>query len=282
MSLGATRRAFKDHSLHPKKNYGQHFLTDNRVLDKIVAACELDKNCLALEIGPGAGALTARLAAAAGRVRAVEIDAGLLPVLEAALAGFGNVEIIRGDILKTDINSIIYGAGMDRAVVAANLPYYIASAVIVRLLEGKCPAEKIVAMVQKEVAERITAKPGGKNYGSLSALAAYHSETRLIANVPRNAFWPKPAVDSAVIELNILYEPPVAVRDERLFFKMVRSAFLWRRKTFVNCMINGAVFNLPKTEWEAVLRKKNLPPQIRGEDMGLNDFAAVFNAASIL
>jgi len=278
MSLGQTRRIFKDHSLHPKKNYGQHFLTDGHVLDKILAACELDKNCLALEIGPGAGALTVKLAAAAGTVRAVEIDAGLLPVLEKALEGFGNAEIIRGDILKTDVSAIIKEAGMDRTVIAANLPYYIASAVLVKLLTDKCPVERIVAMVQKEVAERIAAGPGSKNYGSLSVLAAYHSETRLVANVPRNAFWPKPTVDSAVIQLKILQEPPVTVRDERLFFKMIRAAFFWRRKTFVNCMANGAVFDLSKAELEAVLHKKNLPPQIRGEDMGLDDFAAVFNA----
>jgi len=278
MKPGYAKQLMKDHKIYAKKSYGQHFLTDERVLDKIINACELTGDDLVIEIGPGTGALTKRLAERAGKVIAVEIDARLLPVLAQALTEHANAEVVNADILKTDVRALIQGAGYERAKIAANLPYNIAATVIVQLLTERCPAESIVVMVQKEVADRLAAPPGGKTYGSLSVLARYYCEPYLVANVPRNCFVPKPNVDSAVVRLKPLAEPPVDVSDEAAFLKMVRAAFLWRRKTFVNCMQQGNVCALSKPELEDILKKNNLPRQARGEDMGIEDFARVFNA----
>jgi len=300
MKPGNTKQIIKDHNFRVKKNYGQHFLTDEHVLNKIINACELTKDDLAIEIGPGTGALTKRLAEAAGKVAAVEIDGNLLPILAQELNGYGNVEVINGDILDTDIGAIIQnaqtfnakccyisstdtndrgsgGSVLKKTVVAANLPYNIAATVLVKLLTGGYPIMSIVAMMQKEVADRLAAVHGNKNYGGLSVIARYYSEPYLVANVPRNCFVPKPKVDSAVVRLTLRDAPPVAVSDETAFFKMVRAAFLWRRKTFVNCMINGNVCAFNKTELETILEKINLPPMVRGEDMSLTDLAAAFN-----
>ena len=266
------------HSFYLKKRYGQHFLTDEHVKNKIISACNLTKDDLAIEIGPGIGSLTKSLAGCAGKVCAVEIDGSLLPILEETLAGCGNVEIIHADILKTDIGALIKKSGFKNAKVAANLPYNVATAVITSLLSMRHPIESITVMVQKEVANRLMAVPGTKDYGSLTLYTGFYSEPCLVANVPVNSFVPRPKVDSAVIRLNILKEPNASVYDEGLFFGFIKAAFSQRRKTLVNCMLNNGVFGLSKEELEAVLIKNGFPAQIRGEALGLRDFEMIFNA----
>ena len=281
--IARTRRLVKKHSFSYKKSYGQHFLIDERVKQKIIDACSPAKDDLVIEIGPGAGSLTKSLAELAGKVCAIEIDAKLIPLLTETLAGCENVTVINGDALKADIMGIIAGSGMKRAKVAANLPYNIATAVIAGFLQKRYPLESMTVMVQKEVAERLTASPGGKNYGSLSIFANYYCETSLVANVPVNAFVPRPGVDSAVVKLVLRSEPPVSLGsdgDEDLFFKMVRAAFSHRRKTLINCLtVGGAIkINSSKEELAEIFDTLGINAQIRGEALGLAEFAGIFGA----
>jgi len=272
MTPEKTRQIVNKYSFRVKKGYGQHFLIDEHVKAKIINACELTKDDFVIEIGPGIGSLTEALAGRAGKVCAIEIDGGLIPILAETLADYENVEIINNDALKTDINEIIKKSGMKSVKVAANLPYNIATAVITELLGKRYPIETITVMVQKEVAERLMAGPGTKNYSSLSLFIQYYSEPFLVANVPVNSFVPRPNVDSAVVRLNVRKKPPecAMAANGELLFKIIRAAFAHRRKTLVNCLADE---NIEKDELERILCGIGLSKQIRGEAMSLEDFA---------
>ena len=253
-----------------QKKYGQNFLIDEHVVDKIINAAGIDKDTLVLEIGPGIGTLTQHLAEAANEVAAVEIDDKLIPILENTLSSYSNVRIIHGDILKQDIDAIFNGRPFK---IVANLPYYITTPIIMSLLEGRVNAQSITVMIQKEVAQRMEASPGSKAYGALSLAVQYYSEPYLAANVPPNCFMPRPNVGSAVIRLNILDKPPVSVKDEAHMFKLIRAAFNQRRKTLANAVKNFEGLSYERERIEEALRTLGFDERIRGEAMKLEDFA---------
>lgn len=269
-----TIRVIQENNFTFRKNYGQNFLIDSHVIDKIVAAAEIDKDTEVLEIGPGIGTLTQYLAEASKSVTAVEIDDKLIPILEKTLADYDNVRIIHGDILKQDI-AALFG---DRPFkIVANLPYYITTPIIMSLLEGRVPADSITVMIQKEVADRMQASPGSKDYGALSLAVQYYSEPYLAANVPPNCFMPRPNVGSAVIRLTRRLEPPVEVKDEQLMFKLIRAAFNQRRKTLANAIKNFEGLQFSREEVEAALEKVGLDVRVRGEALSLKEFASLTN-----
>lgn len=269
-----TIRVIQENNFTFRKNYGQNFLIDSHVIDKIVAAAEIDKDTEVLEIGPGIGTLTQYLAEAAKSVTAVEIDDKLIPILEKTMADYDNVRIIHGDILKQDI-AALFG---DRPFkIVANLPYYITTPIIMSLLEGRVPADSITVMIQKEVADRMQASPGSKDYGALSLAVQYYSEPYLAANVPPNCFMPRPNVGSAVIRLTRRLEPPVEVKDEQLMFKLIRAAFNQRRKTLANAIKNFEGLQFSREEVEAALEKVGLDVRVRGEALSLKEFASLTN-----
>ena len=257
------------------KGLGQNFLLDSAVLDKIADAADISDGVL--EIGPGFGVLTKRLSQTADKVVTVEIDSRLIPVLDFTLASCGNVKIVEGDILKMDIKSLLESEFGDKKIsVAANLPYYITTPILTRLIEAKLPVKNIVVMVQKEVAERIVAKPGKKDYGAITVLCNYYSNPRIICTVPAASFYPAPKVDSAVLCMEVLDKPPVLVKDEKLFFKVVKSAFLHRRKTLLNCLSGD--FGIEKTALSLMLKNLGIDPLVRGEKLGLSDFSKIADA----
>ena len=254
-----------------QKRYGQNFLIDDHVITKILRAAEITKEDTVVEIGPGIGTLTQYLAEAAGKVYAVEIDDKLLPILADTLSTYDNVEVIHKDILKCDLKQLL-GEGRSCKIVA-NLPYYITTPIIMGLLEGHVPAESITVMIQKEVAERMDAKPGSKIYGALSLAVQYYADTYLAANVPPNCFMPRPAVGSAVIRLTRRTEAPVQVRDEAWMFRLIRASFNERRKTLVNGLRNEPTLGITKDAAEDALMKMGLSPTVRGETLSLAQFA---------
>ena len=275
----------KSHDFRIKKGYGQNFLTDQHVLGKIINAADIKDDELVIEIGPGIGALTQELAERAKSVAAVEIDKALIPVLAETLAGYDNVEIINADILKINIRDIIARHNKKSAKVIANLPYYITTPIVMGLLEQGQNVDSIVVMVQKEVALRMTAKPGTKDYGSLSLAVQFYSEPSLVANVPANCFFPRPNVDSAVIKLDVLEKPSVDVKDSELMFKIIRAAFSKRRKTLVNCLEGSDQWSVvsgqfSKADIEAILVSCGLPLMVRGESLGLEAFARLADAVA--
>ena len=255
-----------------KKGLGQNFLTSQTVLDNIVEAAEIDGG--AIEIGPGFGVLTSALARNSDKVVTIEIDERLLAVLEYTLSEFDNVKIINGDILKLDIKKIIHEEFGDKKIsVAANLPYYITTPIIAKLLEERLPIKNIVVMVQKEVAHRMAAKPSSKDYGAITVLCQYFAEPSVVTPVPASLFVPPPKVDSAVLKLKILDEPSVKVEDEKTFFKVVKAAFAQRRKTLLNCLC--ASFPIPKAEMSCMLESMDINPSRRGETLSLDEFAKI-------
>ena len=266
-----TTAFLKEHDISAKKRYGQNFLIDKRVLERIIEGSEITKEDTVLEIGPGIGTLTQALCEAAGRVIAVEIDKDMLPLLSENLADYDNYEIINDDILKVDLASLL-GDGT-RVKVAANLPYYITTPIIMQLLENKLPIASITVMVQKEVADRMQAKPGGKDYGALTLAVQYYSEAEIIANVPPNCFIPRPGVDSAVIRLSCYDKPPVQAEDEKKLFEIIKAAFAQRRKTLANALRNYPGLGLSREEIEAALTEMGLGTDIRGERLSLKEFA---------
>lgn len=270
-----TIEVLQRHSFRFKKNYGQNFLIDDHVIGKIIRAAGITKESRVLEIGPGIGTLTQQLSDAAGEVTAVEIDGNLLPILEETLAGRENVRVIHGDILKCDIRELM---GNEPFLVVANLPYYITTPIIMQLLEKGIPAESITVMVQKEVADRMAAGPGTKDYGALSLAVQYHAEPYLAANVPPNCFMPRPNVGSAVVRLDRRKEKKVHVADEELLFRLIRAAFGQRRKTLVNALSHGA--ELPKDMIREVLMENGLSENVRGETLSLEQFAALSDGFS--
>ena len=262
-----------------QKRFGQNFLVDTHVLERIIRAAGLTKEDMVLEIGPGIGTMTQYLAENAGRVVAVEIDSNLIPILKETLQAYDNVTVLNEDILKVDIRALAeeYNGGRPIKVVA-NLPYYITTPIIMGLFESQVPIDNITVMVQKEVAERMQAGPGTKDYGALSLAVQYYAEPYIVANVPPNCFIPRPGVGSAVIRLTRHQEMPVKVKDEKLMFSLIRASFNQRRKTLQNGLSNSAELSFSKEEIAAAIQALGLSPTVRGEALTLEQFAGLADA----
>ncbi|MBD5544113.1 MAG: 16S rRNA (adenine(1518)-N(6)/adenine(1519)-N(6))-dimethyltransferase RsmA [Lachnospiraceae bacterium] len=260
-----------------QKKYGQNFLIDAHILEKIIKESNITKADLVLEIGPGIGTMTQYLAENAREVVAVEIDKNLIPILKDTLSAYDNVTVLNEDILKVDISKIAEEKNQGKPIkVVANLPYYITTPIIMGLFESHVPLNSITIMVQKEVADRMQVGPGTKDYGALSLAVQYYAKPEIVANVPPGCFMPKPKVGSAVIKLSRYEKPPVFVKDEAFLFALIRASFNQRRKTLVNGLTNG---NLAITKEQIIeaLDKMNLSPTIRGEALTLDQFAELSN-----
>lgn len=269
-----TIAVIQKHGFDFQKKFGQNFLIDPHVLDKIIAAAEITKDDFVLEIGPGIGTMTQYLAEAAGRVTAVEIDRNLIPILEETLAGYDNVTVINEDVLKVDLAALAQEKNGGRPIkVVANLPYYITTPIIMGLFESGVPLDSVTVMVQKEVAMRMQAVPGTKDYGALSLAVQYYAEPYIAANVPPNCFMPRPNVGSAVIRLKRYDRPPVQVQDEKLLFALIRASFNQRRKTLVNGLKNASDLPFGKEEILAALGRLGWKETVRGEALTLAEFA---------
>lgn len=277
-SPAAVRALLSKYSLRPKKRWGQNFLVNPGVLEKIVVAANLTAADTVVEIGPGIGTLTCRLADTAGKVVAVEVDRALVNLLKETLSGCTNISLVEGDALKIDFDALVAAAdGAFPYKVVANLPYYITTPLLTRLLTGNFQVSLLVVMVQKEVAFRLVARPGTKEYGALSVLVQYKTEPELVAVVSRGSFFPAPEVDSAVVRLTVRSLAPAAVSDEELFFRVVRAAFARRRKTLTNALA-GSGLGLGRDAWPEVLARAGIDPMRRGETLSLEEFAAVTRA----
>ncbi len=264
-----------------QKKFGQNFLIDPHVLDKIIAAAEITKDDFVLEIGPGIGTLTQYLAEAAREVVAVEIDSSLIPILEDTLSSYDNVSVINEDVLKADLKKLAEERNGGKPIkVVANLPYYITTPIIMGLFESHVPLKSLTVMVQKEVALRMQAGPGTKDYGALSLAVQYYAEPYLAANVPPNCFMPRPNVGSAVIRLTRFEETPVKVKDEALLFRLIRASFNQRRKTLQNGLVNSPELQFSKEQVAAAIETLGVSPSVRGEALTLEQFAALCNALS--
>ncbi|MBQ5951857.1 MAG: 16S rRNA (adenine(1518)-N(6)/adenine(1519)-N(6))-dimethyltransferase RsmA [Lachnospiraceae bacterium] len=267
------------HGITAQKRFGQNFLIDPHVLEKIVRAADITKEDFVLEIGPGIGTLTQYLCEAAGKVCAVEIDQNLIPVLADTLAAYGNVSVLHADVLKVDLKDLLAREAEGRPVkVVANLPYYITTPILMQLLEDELPLRSITVMIQKEVAQRMAAAPGTKDYGALTLAVQYYAEPYLAANVPPHCFLPRPTVGSAVIRLTLHEEPPVRVSDRAHMFALVRAAFQQRRKTLANAASHYAGLDHTREEVAAALARIGLPDTVRGEALSLEQFAALSEA----
>ena len=261
-----------------QKKFGQNFLIDTHVLEKIIAAAGVTEDDCVLEIGPGIGTMTQYLAEHARSVVAVEIDKNLIPILQETLKEYENITVINDDILKVDINKLTEEYNGGRAIkVVANLPYYITTPIIMGLFEGGVPIDNITVMVQKEVAERMQVGPGSKDYGALSLAVQYYADAYIVANVPPNCFIPRPGVGSAVIRLTRHKEPPVEVDDPKLMFKLIRASFNQRRKTLQNGLNNSPELPFAKDEIADAIESLGVTPQIRGEALTLKQFADLSN-----
>lgn len=261
-----------------QKRFGQNFLIDAHVLEKIVSAAGITKDDCVLEIGPGIGTMTQYLAESAGQVIAVEIDTNLLPILTDTLKDYSNVKVINQDILKVDINELVKEYNNGRPIkVVANLPYYITTPIIMGLFESNVPIDNITVMVQKEVADRMQVGPGSKDYGALSLAVQYYASPYIVANVPPNCFIPRPNVGSAVIRLTRYQEPPVQVKDPKLMFKLIRASFNQRRKTLQNGLNNSPEISFSKEEITKAIESLGVSPSVRGEALSLEQFAQLAN-----
>ena len=274
-----TQEIIKKHNFSIQKKYGQNFLIDEHVLNKIIAAAELSKDDYVIEIGPGIGTMTERMAPECRHVTAIEIEKELIPILSETLSGFDNVDIINEDVLKVDLNKLIAERNDNKPVkVVANLPYYITTPIIMSLLENKIPIDTITVMVQKEVADRMMVGPGTKDYGALSLAVQYYAKPYIVANVPMNCFIPRPNVASAVIRLTCHKEPPVTVKDEKLMFNLIRASFNQRRKTLINGISNFSGLSFTKEQVAMALNSIGLSENIRGEALDLEKFAKLSDA----
>ena len=266
------------HNFNFQKRFGQNFLIDTYVLDKIIDKANITKDDCVIEIGPGIGSMTQLLANKAKRVIAVEIDKNLIPILEETLAPFNNITIINDDILKVDIKKLIDSYNDGKAIkVVANLPYYITTPIVMGLFESHIPIESITIMIQAEVARRMQATPGTKDYGALSLAVQYYAKPEIVANVPPNCFIPRPSVGSSVIKLTSFTAPPFLVKDETLLFKLIRAAFMQRRKTLHNSIFNSQELHFSKERICLALEQMKLSTTIRGEALSLEDFANLTN-----
>lgn len=276
-NIHVIRQLLQKHSFHFSKSLGQNFLVDTQVCPNMAASCGAGKEDAVLEIGPGIGVLTRELAKVAGKVLAIELDKRLLPVLAETLQSHENVQILHGDILKANLPALFeeHFSGCHSIYVCANLPYYITSPVIMHLLESHLPLRRITVMVQKEAAERLCALPGTRKCGAVSIGVHYRCTPNILFEVPRTAFYPPPNVDSAVIQLTLLEEPPVQVNDERFFFQLVKAAFSQRRKTAANAV--SSTLGIQKSRFEAALHTLQLNASIRAEMLTMEAFAALSN-----
>ena len=277
-SAKSTANIINKYGFSFQKRFGQNFLIDEHVLDKIVDAALIGKEDGVIEIGPGIGTMTQRLCEAASKVVAIEIDKELIPILSETMSGYDNVKIINADVMKTDLDKLIRDefSGMSVKVVA-NLPYYITTPIVMSLLENHLPVESITIMVQKEVAQRMQAGPGTKDYGALSLAVQYYADTYIAANVPPNCFMPRPKVGSGVIRLTVRKEAEVEVTDEKLMFSLIRAAFNQRRKTLVNAVTNFPGLDYSKEDIEKALAELDISEKIRGEALSLQQFADLSN-----
>lgn len=261
-----------------QKKFGQNFLIDTHVLDKIISAAGITGDDCVLEIGPGIGTMTQYLAEHAGKVVAVEIDTNLLPILDETLKGYSNVTVINSDILKLDMNKLMDEYNDGRPIkVAANLPYYITTPIIMGLFESNVPIDNITVMVQKEVADRMQVGPGSKDYGALSLAVQYYAKPYIVANVPPNCFIPRPNVGSAVIRLTTYQEPPVQVDEPGIMFRLIRASFNQRRKTLQNGLNNSLEVPYTKEQIAAAIESLGVPASVRGEALTLEQFASLAN-----
>ena len=273
-----TIAVLQKYNFHFQKKFGQNFLIDTHVLERIISEAGVTKDDFVVEIGPGIGAMTQYLCEAARAVAAVEIDKNLIPILHDTLGGYDNVEIINDDILKVDIAALAEEKNDGRPIkVVANLPYYITTPIIMGLFESRVPIESITVMVQKEVADRMQCGPGSKDYGALSLAVQYYAKPQIVANVPPNCFMPRPNVGSAVIRLTRHEKPPVEVTDEKLMFRLIRASFNQRRKTLVNGLKNASDLSFTKEQIETAIEAIGQPLMIRGEALTLAQFAELAN-----
>ncbi|WP_443666036.1 16S rRNA (adenine(1518)-N(6)/adenine(1519)-N(6))-dimethyltransferase RsmA [Eshraghiella crossota] len=271
-----TLAVINKHEFAFQKKFGQNFLIDEGIVNKIVREAGVTKDDFVLEIGPGIGTMTQLLCEQAGGVAAVEIDTNLIPILKETLAEYDNVTIINEDILKVDIKKLAEEKNGGKPIkVVANLPYYITTPIIMGLFESNVPIDSITVMVQKEVADRMQVGPGTKDYGALSLAVQYYSKPQVVINVPPECFIPRPNVGSAVIRLTRYKEPPVKVKDEKLMFRLIRASFNQRRKTLANGLNNSPEINFSKEEITAAIESLHKGPSIRGEALTLSEFAAL-------
>lgn len=278
-----TIAVLQKYNFHFQKKFGQNFLIDTHVLDRIIDAAGITKDDFVLEIGPGIGTMTQYLCEAARAVTAVEIDKNLIPILADTLSSYENVEVINEDVLKLDLYALAQEKNGGKPIkVVANLPYYITTPIIMGLFESRVPIESITVMVQKEVADRMQCGPGSKDYGALSLAVQYYAKPQIVANVPPNCFMPRPNVGSAVIRLTRHESAPVEVADERLMFRLIRASFNQRRKTLVNGLKNAAELNFSKEQIETAITNIGQPLTIRGEALTLAQFAALANELGAL
>lgn len=274
----STAEIVEKYHINFQKKFGQNFLVDNGILDRIIESAQIGKDDCVLEIGPGIGTMTQRLAEEAREVVAVEIDKNLLPVLQETLSDYDNVMVIHADILKLDLNQIVEEHNGGRPVkVVANLPYYITTPIIMALFENHVPLESVTIMVQKEVADRMRVGPGTKDYGALSLAVQYYAKPEIVTRVPAACFMPRPKVDSTVIRLVRYRTPPVEAVDEAWLFTVIRASFNQRRKTLVNGLANADNIGVSRQQAEDVLKEMGLLPTTRGETLTLEQFAELSN-----
>lgn len=277
-NLKNTAEIVRKHQFNFQKKFGQNFLIDSNILDKIIESAQLTKEDCVLEIGPGIGTMTQYLAEEAGEVVAVEIDKNLIPILEETLSTYPNVTIMNEDILKVDINRIVQEHNCGRPVkVVANLPYYITTPIIMALFESHVPLQSVTIMVQKEMADRMQVGPGTKEYGALSLAVQYYAKPEIIARVPASCFMPRPNVDSTVIRLTRYEKPPVDVEDEAYLFAVIRASFNQRRKTLANGLTNAGNLGVNRQMVEETLEEMGLSAMIRGEALTLEQFVDLSN-----
>ena len=272
--ISYVKGVLKEHGFTFSKALGQNFLINPSVCPKMAELCGASEKVGVIEVGPGAGVLTNELAAVSHKVVAVELDKRLLPVLDETLSEHDNIKIINGDIMKLDLRKLIADEfGGEEVVVCANLPYYITSPVIMRILEERLPIQSLTVMVQKEAADRICAQPGTRESGAISAAVHFYSEPEILFKVSKGSFIPAPKVDSAVIKLHIRQQSPVSVRDEKMFFKVVKAAFSQRRKTLSNSLSSG--LSMSKQDVTSLLEKAGIKANARAEEMTMDDFAKI-------
>jgi 16S rRNA (adenine1518-N6/adenine1519-N6)-dimethyltransferase len=277
---GVTRRILSENEIKPLQSLGQNFLIDGNILDKIVEAAELTEEDQVIEIGPGLGSLTQSIADICSKVIAIEVDERLVRVLKDLFLGYHNLEIIHGDVLKEDLKALMASSGGAWKVVA-NLPYYITSPVLSKLLEAKSDIDRIVVMVQREVALRMLAKPGNKDYGAFTLFVQYHCDLSIVHNVPSTAFYPRPDVSSSVVLLEVLKTPRVHVDDEDLLFRIIRASFGKRRKIISNALSNTPYLAFDKDFILRVLKEAGIDSKARAEDLTLEEFALISQIARL-
>ena len=276
-----TKFLMKKYQISANKNLGQNFLIDENVIQNIVDSAQISQNDFVIEIGPGLGTLTSQLVEKAGKVIAIELDKKMVKILQERFSLYRNFQLLNEDVLKVDLKTLIEKENTQKCPVkiVANLPYYITTPIIMKLLEEKLPIQNITVMVQKEVADRLTAIPGEKDTGAITYCVYYYCEPKQVMLVPNTSFIPEPKVNSEVIQLNIRQNPPVQLKDETVFFKIVKASFMQRRKTLLNGLTNAGIIS--KERMREILNKMQLPETVRGEDLSIEQFAQIANELDI-